>query len=430
MQNNLPMFSVPNLMTSLPFFATTTRSVNSMPTTLIRAPVKPGSVVRPSFFYIPSLPPPPPLAPKPQFNLPSNEPANDRQQAPMLLFLQNPDGKTSNSLLSNAALTVPMTSFQTANQALPTSSESPEACNNNLGTITKEAPRPICRTSSISSSNDSDDIDFCPPVSFGKADTCNAAAPSFPACDTIRSILKNSILSKGNEQVTVQGLFSGLQPLPSSSSDSSVGLRSFPIGNVYNGSDIESSVTRNESAAVRNNSDCSVDVVTPESAASSGLSPSSSMQNSISSFKILRQDIQDKEDLNNISVFEKKSSISQMLELPPNVAETLDLTKPLALKINQVEIVVPPSWVKDLKIILPPHTCELPRNPSSELNIFISNDLNTLSFSKNLESNKQFQAIVRKRQQKSFLLSFKMLQSSFTIMMRVFRYLPFQDLLG
>ncbi|XP_050404107.2 uncharacterized protein LOC126820299 [Patella vulgata] len=69
---------------------------------------------------------------------------------------------------------------------------------------------------------------------------------------------------------------------------------------------------------------------------------------------------------------------AQLLTLPGAVTKRLNLSQPLALKINNVHIVVPPNCVinskEGLKVVLPPNTFGLPVDPNAKLNVTVSNN--------------------------------------------------------
>ncbi|ESO86205.1 hypothetical protein LOTGIDRAFT_167437 [Lottia gigantea] len=69
---------------------------------------------------------------------------------------------------------------------------------------------------------------------------------------------------------------------------------------------------------------------------------------------------------------------AQLLTLPTAVTKRLNLNQPLALKINNVHIVVPPNCVinskEGLKVVLPPNTFGLPTDPQTKLNVTVSNN--------------------------------------------------------
>ncbi|KAK7492316.1 hypothetical protein BaRGS_00016413 [Batillaria attramentaria] len=69
---------------------------------------------------------------------------------------------------------------------------------------------------------------------------------------------------------------------------------------------------------------------------------------------------------------------AQLLTLPAAVMSRLNLGQPLALKINNTQVVVPPSCVisskEGLKVLLPPSTFPLPSDPNVKLSVTVSNN--------------------------------------------------------
>lgn len=91
--------------------------------------------------------------------------------------------------------------------------------------------------------------------------------------------------------------------------------------------------------------------------------------------------IQPRTDAQLTTSTSKQSEIplnAQLLTLPEGVTKRLKLSQPLALKINNIQIVVPPSCVINssdgLKVLLPPNTFPLPTDPNAKLSVTVSNN--------------------------------------------------------
>ncbi|XP_060077099.1 uncharacterized protein LOC132556682 [Ylistrum balloti] len=86
---------------------------------------------------------------------------------------------------------------------------------------------------------------------------------------------------------------------------------------------------------------------------------------------------------NGTSSQEVNGKTGQILTLPSAVAKRLNLQQPLALKINNVQITVPPSsflfTMEGLKLFLPPKTFPLQSGETAKLSVTVTNDKSNAS---------------------------------------------------
>ncbi|XP_041352604.1 uncharacterized protein LOC121371051 [Gigantopelta aegis] len=158
------------------------------------------------------------------------------------------------------------------------------------------------------------------------------------------------------------------------------------------------------------------------------------------------------------NVFTSKSSNSdiplnaQLLTLPKAVTKRLKLSQPLALKINNIQVVVPPSCVigsaDGLKVLLPPNTFPLPTDPNQKLSVTVSNntdpEVNKLTepllqtpsrtgVEKSETNKRPFPGSAKKERKKKGInpasCFIKSLYGGYDCMLEIFKYLKTADLL-
>lgn len=146
----------------------------------------------------------------------------------------------------------------------------------------------------------------------------------------------------------------------------------------------------------------------------------------------------------------------QLLTLPLAVAKRLDSSLPLALRINNMQLFIPPSRCintpEGLKVFLPPKTFSVPSGSTTTMNITFSSGTvsgdstkdysvslseknkesesnQAVDKSKTLESVKTISKIQKCRTKfNNYLCPFKILYSGYTSMLQIFHYLSAGDL--